>query len=132
MERRTCLSIFHFCGLFLGDAQVGKDVFSCAFTACAAGNRAAMRASLWVSEKCADAIRSLWREDVFEFAGLLLNFLLINNLKGLHEKSLGQTMATNHVGRTLASAFSEVNGFRTVFGSACALRMNHFVASVQD
>jgi hypothetical protein len=57
-----------------------------------------MRASFRVAEERADALVEFRRDDMFESAGLLMRFDVING-ESIGEKPLRQSVAANHIAR---------------------------------
>ena len=63
-----------------------------------------MWARFGVAEKRADLIRSPWREDMFEFAGLLFDFGLAVHREAIGKQPFSQAVTTdNTAGLVLAT-----------------------------
>ena len=73
-----------------------------------------MRASLWVSQECANLICSFRRKDVLELARLLLDLRLAIHRQAVGEQALGQSMPANYVSRSLTSLGSEFDNHAAV------------------
>lgn len=68
-----------------------------------------MGAGARVAQKRADLIGSFGREDVFELAGLLLNFGFAVERETVGEEALGEAVAANDVGGFLTASICEFN-----------------------
>ena len=73
-----------------------------------------MGAGFWVAEECADLVGRFGRQDVFELAGLLLDFGFAVHGEAVGEKPLCQTMPSNDASRTFASARRQLDDHRPV------------------
>ncbi len=62
-----------------------------------------MRAGRGMAKEAADALVEFRADDVLEFAGLGVRFVVVNP-KRVFEQALGQTMAPHHVARAAFSA----------------------------
>ena len=63
-----------------------------------------MRTSAGMAEEGAYLIRGFGGEDVFEFAGLLLNFGLAIHGEAVGEEPFGETVAANNASRPLPAS----------------------------
>ncbi len=62
-----------------------------------------------MSQERAYLVRRFWREDVFELAGLLLDFGFAVHGQAVGEEALGQAMAPDDATRLFAPAGSQLN-----------------------
>ena len=67
-----------------------------------------MWTGLGVAEEGANALVELGRNNVFEAAGLLMGLGVFNG-KCVRKKSLGKTVAANHVASTARTRFGKTN-----------------------
>jgi len=84
-----------------------------------------------MSEESADLISNFRRENMFEFAGLLLDLFLIFNMQSLDEEPLGEAVSADDVLCALASALGKVQAEFAVVGDA-AMRLDLVMAAVWD
>ncbi len=63
-----------------------------------------MRASFWMAQKSADALVEFGRDDVFEAAGLLVDFGFIDG-EGVGEETFGEAVATNYIAGAARTGF---------------------------
>src|SRR5579872_3916572 len=77
-------------------------------------NRGSVRAGSRMSQKRAYLIGSFWRENMLEFAGLLLDFRLAVHRQAIGEQALGQTVAANDAPGPLAAARGQLDDHRSV------------------
>ena len=68
----------------------------------------AMRASFGMTQKGADALVELRADDVFEFAGLVVGFGIVDR-ECVFEKALGKAMTAHHVAGAAAARFGQAN-----------------------
>ena len=79
-------------------------------------NRRAMRAGARVSEEGAYLVGGFGREDVFELAGLLLDFRFAVHGQAVGEQALGQAMAADDAAGAFAAARSEFHDQSAIAG----------------
>ena len=72
------------------------SVLDATIAADARGDRVAVRASFWMAEEGADALVKFGRDDVFEAAGLLVDFGFIDG-EGVGEEAFGEAVAANYI-----------------------------------
>ena len=77
-------------------------------------DRRPVRAGSRMSEKSADLVRRLRRQNVFKLAGLLLDFGFTVHGERIGEKALGQAVAADDVGGALVSARSKLDDRRAI------------------
>ena len=61
-----------------------------------------------MTEEAANARVELWTDDVFEFAGLAMRFVVVD-AEGVFEKAFGETMAADDVAGTAAPTIGELD-----------------------
>src|SRR5580658_5561525 len=92
----------------------GWNKFSAPSAACSRRNRRTVRASAWMSEKGAYLVRGFRREDVFELAGLLLDFRFAVHGQAVGKEALGQAMATDDAAGAFSPARREFHNQRAI------------------
>lgn len=70
------------------------------------GNGIAMRAGSGMAEEAADALVKLRTNDVLEFTGLRVRFVVIN-AEGVFKQALGEAMAADDVARAALATISQ-------------------------
>ena len=75
-----------------------------------------MRAGERMSQKCADLVRRLGRENMLKLAGLLLDFGFAVHRQAVGKKPLRKPVATNNISGPLAAARSQFNNLVAISG----------------
>jgi len=73
-----------------------------------------VRASSWVPKKRADLVGRFRRQNMLEFAGLLLDFRFTVHGQAVCEEALCEAMAADDASGLFASAGSELNDQRSI------------------
>ena len=73
----------------------------------------AVRAGFWMAQERADALVQLGTDDVFEFAGLVVGFGVVDR-KGVFEEALGETVAADYIAGAASACVGELD--MAVFG----------------
>src|SRR3984957_431338 len=84
-----------------------------------------------MSEEAADLVGGFRRQDVFELAGLLLDFGLAIQGQAVSEETFGQTMPANDIGRPLSSTGSKFHDHAAVAGRYSS-RFKRVVAGIHE
>src|ERR1700693_1688734 len=95
------------------------------------GDGRAVGASAGMPEEAADLVVSFRREDVFELAGLLLDFGLAVQRQAVSEETFRQTMAANDVGSPMPSAGGKFHDHAAVAGRYFC-RFERVVAGIHE
>src|SRR5580658_652438 len=109
----------------------GWNKFSAPSAACSRRNRRTVRASAWMSEKGAYLVRRFRRKDVFELAGLLLDFRFAVHGQAVSKKALGEAMSTNDAACPLAPAGRKLHDQRAI-ADRSGHRFERIVAGIDE
>jgi len=94
-------------------------------------NQGAVWTGSGVAEESANLVGGSGRENVFELAGLLLDFRFAIHCKTVGEEALGETMAADNAARAVAAAGSQRNDLRAV-AARDAIGAKRFVAGIHE
>ena len=72
------------------------------------GDGVAVGAGFWMAQERADTLVQLGTDDVFEFAGLVVGFGVVDR-EGVFEEALGQAVAADDIAGTASTCVGELD-----------------------